>query len=260
MSWATVVAARLRGLFEHKRLERELDEEVRFHLEMQIDDNLNAGMNPAEARRAALLSFGGLEGMKETYRERRTFALVETTAQDLRYAVRTLRKSPGFTMTAVAVLALAIGASTAMFSVLNAILLRPLPYQSPEQLAMLWTEDPTENLREGRSALWDVEQWRSQSQSFADMATFDAVSRTLTGADGAEQIVGASISPNLLSLLGIHPVQGRSFSTEEAEQRQRLVLISHRFWKARFAGSHDALGATIVLDGLSFPNHRHPPC
>ena len=250
MSWASVVAARLRGLFEHKRLERELDDEVRFHLEMQIEDNLKAGMNPAEARYAALRSFGGMEPMKETYRERRTFALVETTAQDLRYAVRTLRKSPGFTMTSVAVLALAIGANTAMFSVLNAVLLRPLPYRSPEQLAMLWTEDPTQNLREGRSALWDVEQWRSQSQSFADMAIFDAVSATLTGADGAEQIVGASISPNLLPLLGVQPVLGRSFSTEEAEQRQRLALISHRFWQARFGGSHDALGATLVLDGF----------
>jgi predicted permease len=250
MSWATVVAARLRGLFEHKRLERQLDEEVQFHLEMQIEDHLKAGMNPAEARYAALRSFGGLERMKETYRERRTFALVETTAQDLRYAVRTLRKSPGFTMTAVAVLALAIGANTAMFSVLNAILLRPLPYRSPEQLAMLWTEDPTKNLREGRSALWDVEQWRSQSQSFADMATYDAVSTTLTGADGVEEIVGASISPNLLPLLRVRPVLGRSFATEEAEQGQRLVLISHRFWQARFGGSHDALGATLVLDGF----------
>jgi predicted permease len=250
MSWATVVAARLRGLFEHKRLERELEDEVRFHLEMQIEDNLNADMNPAEARYAAMRSFGGLEPMKETYRERRTFALVETTAQDLRYAARTLRKSSGFTMTAVTVLALAIGANTAMFSVLNAVLLRPLPYPSPEQLAMLWTEDPTQNFREGRSALWDVEQWRSQSQSFVDMATFDAVSTFLTGADGVEQIVGASISPNLLPLLGVQPVLGRSFSAEEAEQRQRLVLISHRFWQARFGGSHDALGATLVLNGF----------
>src|SRR5262245_2681255 len=249
MSWATVVAARLRGLFEHKRLERELDDEVRFHLEMQIEDNLRAGMNPRDARNAAMRSFGGLERMKETYRERRTLALVETTAQDLRYAVRTLRKSPGFTTTAVAVLALAIGANTAMFSVLNAILLRPLPYRSPERLAMLWTEDPTQNVREARSALWDVEQWRSHGRSFEDMATFDAVSTTLTGAEGAEQIVGASISANLLSLLGVHPVLGRSFSTEEAEQRQRLVLISHRFWQARFGGSRDALGATLVLDG-----------
>ncbi len=178
------------------------------------------------------------------------WAWLDDARQDLRYAARALRKSPAFTAAAAATLALAIGANTAMFSVLNAVLLRPLPYRSPEQLAMLWTEDPTENLREGRSALWDVEQWRSQSQSFADMATFDAVSRTLTGVDGAEQIVGASISPNLLSLLGIHPVQGRSFSAEEADERQRLVLVSHRFWQTRFAGSHDALGATIVLDGL----------
>ena len=250
MSWATVLAARLRGLFERKRLERELDEEVRFHLEMQIEDNLKAGMNPMEARHAALRSFGGMEPMKETYRERRTFALVETTAQDLRYAVRTLRKSPGFTLTAVAVLALAIGANTAMFSVLNTVLLQPLPYRSPEQLAMLWTEDPAQNFREGRSALWDVEQWRSQSQSFADMATFDSVNTMLTRADGVEQIVGASISPNLLPLLGVRPVLGRSFSTEEAEQQQRLVLISHRFWQARFGGSPDALGATLVLNGL----------
>ena len=175
---------------------------------------------------------------------------LEELPRDLRYALRTLRKSPAFTTTAAATLALAIGANTAMFSVLNAVLLRPLPYRSPEQLAMLWTEDPTQNLREGRSALWDVEQWRSQSQSFADMATFDTVSTMLTGADGVEQIVGASISPNLLPLLGVQPVLGRSFSTEEAEQQQRLVLISHRFWQARFGGSHDALGATLVLNGV----------
>lgn len=249
MSWATVLAARLRGLFGRKRLDRELDDEVRFHLEMQIEDNLNAGMNPRAARNAALRSFGGVDLMKETYRERRSFAFVETTAQDLRYALRTLRRSPGFTLTAFTVLALAIGANTAMFSVLNAILLQPLPYASPEQLAMLWTEDPTQDFREGRSSLWDVEQWRSQSETFADMATFDTVSTILSGADGAEQIVGASISPNLLPLLGVRPVLGRNFSDDEAAKEQRLVLISHRFWQTRFSGSRDALGATLTLNG-----------
>jgi predicted permease len=252
MSWISVASARVRGLFKHKLLERELDDEVRFHLQMQIDDNLKAGMNPAEARYSALRSFGAIEPMKENYRERRAVVLIETTTQDLRYAARTLRKSPGFTITAIAVLALAIGANTAMFSVLNTVLLRPLPYQSPEQLAMLWTEDATQNLREGRSALWDVEQWRNQSRSFADMATFDAVNTTLTGSDGVEEIVGASISSNLLPLLGVRPVLGRSFSIGEAEQQQRLVLISYRFWQARFGGSHDALGATLVLNGLPY--------
>jgi predicted permease len=250
MSWATMFAARLRGLFAHRRLEQELDEEVRFHLEMQIEDNVKAGMSPVEARYAAMRGFGGVEPMKETYRERRTFVPVETTAQDLRYAVRILRRDAGFTTTAVAVLALAIAANTAMFSVVNTVLLRPLPYESPEQLAMLWTENPTQNLREGRSTLWDVEQWRHQNQSFADFATVDTVATLLKGADGMEQILGASISPNLLSLLGVRPVLGRNFSTEEAERQERLVLISHAFWQTRFGGSHDALGATIVLNGF----------
>ena len=170
--------------------------------------------------------------------------------QDLRYAFRGLTRSPGFTTVAVLTVALAIGANTAMFSVLNAVLLQPLPYRSPQQLAMLWIGDPTQNLREGRSALWDVEQWRSQSQTFEDMATFDSVGTVLTGVDGTEQIVGASISPNLLPLLGVRPVLGRSFSAEEAERGQRLVMISHSFWQARFGGSHDALGATLVLNGF----------
>ena len=231
-------------------MDREIDDEITSHLAEATDEYVQQGLSRDEARWAAQRSFGGVTQTKEVYRQVRSFMWLEDLARDLRHALRTLRKSPAFTTAAAATLALAIGANTAMVSVLNAVLLRPLPYRSPEQLAMLWTEDLTQNLREGRSALWDVEQWRTQSQSFADMATFDAVSRTLTGAGGAEQIVGASISPNLLSFLGIHPVQGRSFSTEEAEQRQRLVLISHRFWQARFAGSHDALGATLVLDGL----------
>ena len=164
--------------------------------------------------------------------------------------MRTLRKSPGFTMTSVVVLALAIGANTAMFSVLNAVLFRPLPYRSPEQLAMLWSEIPSQGVREGRSAYLNIEQWRSQSESFADMAFFDPVSATLTSAAEAEQISVARISPNFFGLLGVQPLLGRTFSTEEAEQRQRLALISHRFWQTRFGGSPEAIGASIEIDGL----------
>jgi predicted permease len=248
MSWASAAAARLRGLFHHKRLERELDDEVRFHLEMQIEDNLKAGMNPVEARYAALRSFGGIEPMKEIYRERSGFAVVETTAQDVRYAVRTLGKSPGFTITAAAVLALAIGVNTAMFSVLNAVLFRPLPYEAPEQLAMLWSQDPGKTLR-GTTGYWNIEQWRRQSESFVDMAWFDGVSATLTSAEQAEKISGIRTSPNLFALLGVQPSHGRIFTAEEAEQRQRLALISHRFWHTRFGGSLDAIGASIHIDG-----------
>jgi predicted permease len=178
------------------------------------------------------------------------YVWLEDVARDVRPAARALLASPAFAAASVATLALAIGINTAMFSVLNAVLLRPLPYRSPEQLAMMWAEDPTQNLREGRSALWDVEHWRNQSQSFADLATFDAVSTMLSGVEGVEPVIGASISANLLPLLGVGPILGRSFSTEDAEQRQGRVLISHRFWQVRFGGSHDALGATLVLDGV----------
>jgi predicted permease len=240
---------RLRALARFRAMDREIDDEIASHLAEATAEYVQQGLPPEEARRAAQRNFGGVAQTKEVYREIRSLTWLEDFGRDLRHAERTLRKSPAFTTAAAATLALAIGANTTMFSVLNAVLLRPLPYHAPEQLAMLWTEDPAQNLREGRAAIWDVEQWQRQSQSFADMATFDTVGTLLTGADGVEQIVGVSVSPNLLPLLGVQPSLGRNFSTEEAEQRQRLVLISHRFWQARFAGSHDALGASVVLNG-----------
>ena len=250
MTGLRILLFRLSALVRARQMDREIDDEISSHLAEATEEYVRQGLSPEEARRAAQRSFGGVPQAKEVYRQVWSFMWLTELPRDLRYALRTLRKSPAFTTTAAATLALAIGANTTMFSVLNAVLLRPLPYRAPEQLAMLWTEDPTQNLHEGRSALWDVEQWRTQSQSFADMATFDSVTTTLTAAEGAEQIVGASTSPNLLSLLGVRPVRGRNFSTEETEEQNRLVLISHRFWQARFGGSNDAIGATLVLNGL----------
>jgi len=250
MTRLRIFLSRLWAIGRSRQRDRAIDDEISGHLAEATEEYVRRGLSLEEARRAARRSFGGVTQAKEVYRQVRSFMWLEDVWRDSRHGLRTLRKSPAFTAAAAATLALAIGANTAMFSVLNAVLLRPLPYRAPEQLAMLWTEDPTQNRREGRSALWSVEQWRSQSQSFADMATFDSVSMTLAADDGAEQIVGASISANLLPLLGIQPALGRSFSADEAEQQQRLVLISHRFWQSRFGGSHDALGATLMLNGV----------
>lgn len=252
MSWSRVVAARFRGLLGRKRRDLELDNEVRFHLEMQIEDNVKAGMNPVEARYAALRKFGAIEPMKERYRERRTFALLETIGQDLRYTLRSLRKTPSFTFTSVAVLALAIGANTAMFSILDAVLLRPLPYSSPDQLVMLWSARPDQGLREGRSAYRNVEQWRHQSKSFADIAIFDPASVTLASGDSAQRVSVVRISANFFAVLGVQPSRGRMFSAQEAEQRQHLAVISYGFWQSHYRGSEHAIGASVELGGVPY--------
>lgn len=168
--------------------------------------------------------------------------------QDFRYALRGLRKNLSFTTIAVLTLALGIGANTAVFSVLNAVLLRPLPFEAPEQLAVLWSEVPTQGIREGRTAYADAEEWRALSKSFADMAFWEPVRLTLTSEAGAEQITVIRVTPNYFSLLGVQPSHGRVFSAAEADERQRVALISHQFWQTRFGGSLDAIGATIVLD------------
>jgi predicted permease len=249
MSWASVVTARLRGLLTHNRLDRQIDAEIRFHIEMRTEEYLKKGMDPAGARNAALRDFGGVEPMKERYRDRRTLPAVETILQDVRYALRTFLRNPGYAATCIVVLALAIGANTAMFSVLNAVLFRPLPYRAPEQLAVLWTEIPSQNVRAGRSGYRSVEQWRNQSNSFDGMAVSDPVSATLSGAEEAVRVSVLRVSPNYFSLLGVQPLHGRAFTQAEAEQRQRLALVSYRFWQTRFGGAYDALGKTIEIDG-----------
>jgi putative ABC transport system permease protein len=208
-------------------------------------------MNPEEARLAALRSFGPAEPMKEEYRDQRSFPMIEATLQDVRFAFRFLRRNPGFAATAVAVLSLAIGANSAMFSVLNAVLFRPLPYASPEQLTMLWSEVPSQGAREGRTAYQNIEQWRRHSFSFADIAFFDPVSATLIGSavEEAQQVSVTRVSPNFFGLLGVKPVLGRFFTLEEANERQRLALVSERFWHRRLGGSPGVIGATIDLDG-----------
>ena len=173
------------------------------------------------------------------------------TREDLRYALRRLRASPAFAATSVATLALAIGASTAMFSVIDTLLLRPLPYAEPDRLTMLWTEIPAQRVREGRSAYGNVEQWRTGSRSFDDLAVFDPISATLTQGGSRNQVSVARVSPNFFALLGVRPVRGRMFSDDDAQERRRLALVSHRFWRARLGGAADAIGGSLDLDGVT---------
>ena len=246
------IVSGFRRLFHKDQVEQDMDEELRAYLETAAEQKMAAGLPREAAVRAARVEIGSVNAIKEGARDIGWESTVETVWQDIRYAFRTLRKSPGFTVPSVATLALAIGANTAMFSVVNAVLLRPLPYRSPEQLAMLWIGTPGQNRQDfqGRPAYLTVEEWRRQSKSFADIAVRDPVSVTLTDTDGAEKISVVRVSPNFFPLLGVQPLHGRSFSNEEAEQRRRLALISHRFWQTRFGGSHDAIGTSIRLDGL----------
>ena len=242
---------RLRSLCRWRHREAELEEEIRFHLAEEMEERIAAGMSPAEAHAAARRDFGNVPLIRELTRETWGWGPAERLLQDLRGAFRMMRRSPTFTTVAAGTLALAIGVNVVMFSVLNTVLFRPLPFQAPDQLAMLWTETPSQDLRESRSAFWNIEEWRRQSRSFSDIAAFDSVALTLTltHAGETQRIQGARVSPNLFSLLGVQPLYGRSFSADETAERRRLVVISHRFWQARFGASLDALGASVELDG-----------
>jgi putative ABC transport system permease protein len=169
--------------------------------------------------------------------------------RELRHTLRTLRRSPAFTVTSIVVLALAIGANAAMFSVLNAVVLRPLPFPAPEHLVMLWRDVPSQQVRDGRSAYRDVEDWRRQSHSFASLAVFDPASATLVTAGKSERVGVLRVSPDIFSLLGAQPIAGRVFTSTEADAHQPVALVSERFWRARLGGSNDAIGVSIDLDG-----------
>ena len=240
---------RLRSLRRWRRQEAELEEEIRFHLAAEMEERIAAGMSPEEAGAAARRDFGNVPLIRELTRETWGWGFAERFAQDVRGARRMMRRDPTFTAVAAGTLALAIGVNVVMFSVLNTVLFQPLPYRSPGDLVMLWTETPSQDLRESRSAFWNIEEWRRQSRSFSDLAMFDGVALTLTHAGETQRLQGARVSPNLFPLLGVQPRHGRSFSADEAAERRRVAVISHRFWQARFGGSLDALGASVELDG-----------
>jgi putative ABC transport system permease protein len=174
---------------------------------------------------------------------------MQTLWQDLRFGARMLLKRPGFTLIAVITLALGIGANTAIFSVVNAVLLRPLPYKKPDRLAMLWTDDAKRDLHEELTSDRTFQNWRSQSETFADLAIFGERAKVLTD-ESPERVKMAYVSANLFPTLGVTPAIGRTFSTEENERRERVVLLSHGLWRRRFGGATNVIGKTLRFDAM----------
>lgn len=183
----------------------------------------------------------------------RRVTFIDGVANDLRYAARMLGRSPSFTSIAILTLALGIGANTAMFSVVNAVILRPLPYQDPDRLAMLWTDDPKKDIREEGTSYPTFLDWRRESRTFADIAICSRGNPvTLTGGNDPERVMGEAVSANLFPLLGVTPILGRSFSYDEEQRRERVVVVSHGLWQRRFGASRDAIEKTLEIDGQPF--------
>jgi len=237
--------------FRRGKWERELGDELRFHVEQQTAANVAAGMPREEARRQAMLQFGGAESVKEDCREQRSGFCLETLWSDMRYGVRMMARSPGFTIVAILTLALGIGANTAIFSVVNGVLLSPLPFPQPEQLVTLSESKP--NFATGSISYLNFRDWQKNNHTFSSMAISRPISFSLTGTGEAEQLKAELLSSDYFSLLGVKPIIGRMFAPGEDEVGAApIVLISAGLWKRKFGSSPEVLGRTITLDGGGF--------
>jgi putative ABC transport system permease protein len=244
----------LQTLLRRTQAERELDEELRYHIERQTEQNIRLGMNPEEARYAAQKAFGGVEQAKERSRDARGARWLEDIWQDLRYGSRMLVKTPGFTLVVVITLALGVGANTAIFSVINGVLLRPLAFHDPDRLFMLWTDSPAWSIgfHELPATPADLPEWRANATSFEQIAAFVSYPGNLSDTGEPERVSWVQASANLLPMLGVQPLLGRHFSTEEEQPgRDSVAIISYALWQRRFGGDAEILGKTIMLNGFS---------
>jgi putative ABC transport system permease protein len=246
---------RLLGLFQKGKRDAEMAEEIQQHLDGLTERNLAAGMSPNEARSAALKQFGGVEQIKEIAREQRVWRWADDLLQDFRFGCRLLRKSPGFTFVAVLTLALGIGANSAIFSVVNAVLLHPLPYPDFSRLVMVWErvrlpyyENDLNDPAPGNFA-----DWRQQNSVFEDMAAIQDRSFNLTGAGEPLRVEGEAVSASLFNLLRVRPALGRTFTADEdGPGGPRVVVMGYNLWVSRFGGDPRILNHSILLNGASY--------
>jgi putative ABC transport system permease protein len=243
---------RIAGFFRKSERDLDLTAEIESHVQLHIDDNLRSGMSPEEGRRAALLKLGGVESLKESYRDRRTLPIFEAVLQCLRFASRNLRKTPGFTLLAIGIFALGIGASTALFSVIDALLLRSLPFPDPRRLAMLCETD-LHHPEADEVAPTNFFDWQKNSHAFSSMGAAHPITQNLTGQGDATQIYTMNVTAGVFPTLGVQPQLGRYFRPEEDwPQKSKVALISYALWQDRFAGDPGILTRTLTLDGEKY--------
>jgi predicted permease len=244
------LATKLRGLFGDRRANQVLDDEIETHLRLLTERYVRQGMTGAEAAWAARRQFGNVTLLKETSREMRGFRLIETLFQDLKYGLRMLRKNPSFTFVAVLTLALGIGANTAIFSVVNAVLLRSLPYREPDRLVLVSHYQPIGEIDEATGA--DFLDWRDQAKSFEQIAAYDFNTADLTGSGEPERLNAGMISANLFATLAVAPALGRAFTKEEDTYGGApVVILSDGLWRRRLGGDPQVIGRSITLGGQS---------
>jgi putative ABC transport system permease protein len=255
MGWITGVRARLGQLLRRRAAEERMDEEIRFHVEMETEKNVRSGMGPAEARRRALIAFGGMEGHREEMRSGRRVPLLEDLWQDARFAARSLYRSPAFAVVAVLTLALGIGANTAVFSVVNSALLRPPPYPDADRIVVLHELD-------GEGVAMPVTggnfvDWREANRTFEAMAVHSNPESdplmTILGGGAAVRTRVTGVSEGFFRVMGLGPALGRGFAPEETRPgAPRVMLVSHSFWRGPLGGDPEVLGRTLDWDGRRY--------
>jgi putative ABC transport system permease protein len=256
MGWLTEIWLRFRGLVLRKRLDRDLDTEMKFHLQMRQRELEESGMPSAQARDAAYRRFGNRTLIQERGREMFGVVSLEGFYRDIRYAARTLARSPGFTITALVALALGIGANTAVFSVVNSVLLRPLPYAEPDRLVMLFNSRPLLGIGRGSASLADFHDWRKGNQSFESLDVFEinafSNGRFTWTSDGGEptQVVGFRVSATFFETFGVRPLIGSGFAKGDDEPgKPDTVVVSERLWRHRYGASRGVMGKQVLLNG-----------
>jgi putative ABC transport system permease protein len=248
MGWWQELKFVIRRL-NRSRAEKDLEDEIRLHLELEAQEKIAAGMTEREAQLAARRAFGSVTLAREDSQAIWGFSMIETIWQDLRFSLRVLRKNPGFTLTVVVTLALAIGASTAIFSVVNVIVLNPFPYRDPSKIYLVRQTLPKVGIRDQLRASGPEFAELARIQAFEQIAAWESVSRNLTGEDAPERVAAAKVSTDFFSLLGIEPVLGRMIRPEEqGPGGERVLIIGHALWQRRFGGDSAVLGQTVALD------------